>query len=240
MRRILTAATLAATLAFAVPGCSQEPPPPSQKVIDYLNNRSASPTPVAQGPEVAVIGDSYTNGSDMGGNDAANWAVLAGAQLRKTDPSVSVTRKGLSGSGYVNRGQSGKVFGEAVPTTFTPATDVAVFFGSINDFSQPLPEVEAAAGSAFAATKKVAPEAQLLVIGPAWPMGEAPGEILAIRDALARATKASGGTFVDPIAERWLTDKPNLIGRDEVHPTDEGHAYLASLIAPHIQAAIAR
>ena len=46
----------------------------------------------------------------------------------------------------------------------------------------------------------------------------------------------AGATFVDPIAERWFVDRPDLIGRDGVHPTDAGHAYMADKIAPLIGA----
>jgi lysophospholipase L1-like esterase len=41
---------------------------------------------------------------------------------------------------------------------------------------------------------------------------------------------------VDPLAEGWFTGSDSgLIGADRVHPTDDGHAYLARLIAPDIE-----
>ncbi len=62
--------------------------------------------------------------------------------------------------------------------------------------------------------------------------------ILQIRDALATVARASGATFVDPLAERWFVDRPDLIAVDGVHPNDAGHAYLAQRIAPLIAAAL--
>ena len=36
------------------------------------------------------------------------------------------------------------------------------------------------------------------------------------------------------LAEHWIADAPQLIGADGVHPTDDGHKYLAQRIAPII------
>ena len=41
---------------------------------------------------------------------------------------------------------------------------------------------------------------------------------------------------MDPIAARWFAGRPELIGKDGVHPTDAGHAYMAAKIAPLISA----
>ena len=48
--------------------------------------------------------------------------------------------------------------------------------------------------------------------------------MLQIRDVLSAAAAAAGAAFVDPIADRWFVDRPDLIGADGVHPTDAGHA----------------
>jgi lysophospholipase L1-like esterase len=44
--------------------------------------------------------------------------------------------------------------------------------------------------------------------------------------------------FVDPIAEGWLADTPELIGADQFHPNDKGHKYLEDRIAPLIRDAL--
>jgi lysophospholipase L1-like esterase len=58
--------------------------------------------------------------------------------------------------------------------------------------------------------------------------------VLRIRDILAYQAKNVGASFVDPIAQRWFVGRPDLIGKDGVHPTDAGHVYLADKIAPLI------
>jgi lysophospholipase L1-like esterase len=49
----------------------------------------------------------------------------------------------------------------------------------------------------------------------------------------------NGGVFGD-IAERWMADKPQLIGGDGIHPTNEGHEYLAQKIAPLVANALTK
>ena len=50
----------------------------------------------------------------------------------------------------------------------------------------------------------------------------------------AAGAAAVNASFVDPIAERWFIDQPNLLGGPRAAPTDAGHAYLAAKIAPLI------
>jgi lysophospholipase L1-like esterase len=64
--------------------------------------------------------------------------------------------------------------------------------------------------------------------------------VLGIRDALKYQAGVAGATFIDPIAQGWFVGRPELIGKDGVHPTDAGHAYMAEKIAPLIGAQLAR
>ena len=64
--------------------------------------------------------------------------------------------------------------------------------------------------------------------------------MLRIRDALKYQAGVAGATFVDPIAAGWFVGRPDLIGKDGVHPTDAGHAYMADKIAPLIRAQLSR
>ena len=81
---------------------------------------------------------------------------------------------------------------------------------------------------------------RFLVIGPPWPTADPPDAVLRIRDALKYQAGVAGATFIDPIAQGWFVDRPELIGKDGVHPTDAGHAYMAEKIAPLIGAQLAR
>jgi len=77
------------------------------------------------------------------------------------------------------------------------------------------------------------------VIGPPWVNGNPPGYIVTDRDAVNAAAHAAGVGFVDPLAEGWFTgDAAAFIGPDGIHPTDQGHRYLADLIRPRIESVL--
>lgn len=228
--RLLTTAVVVGFLALAT-GCTQPPPPVSDKVAQYYSHPPTSP--VVRAKQVAIIGDSYTTGSAMGGNRDANWVAL----IQKTmNGAADLTSKGIGGTGYTTPGDN---FPSRVPMAVAPATDVVVFFGSRNDLAANAESVGKAAASSYAQARVVAPQSKLLVIGPTWVNRDVPANLLLIRDQLKAAATAAGATFVDPLSERWFFDNPELIGQDGVHPTDQGHAYLAGKLKPAIDAALA-
>ena len=75
---------------------------------------------------------------------------------------------------------------------------------------------------------------EIVVIGPVWTDPDPPPDVLQTRDVIQTEAGSKGAIFVDPIAEGWFRDNPDLIGSDGVHPTDAGHAYMADKIAPLI------
>lgn len=227
---------IAAVTASVALGNHTPPPPASSKAAQYL----ATPQVKVEPSIIVAIGDSYTGGSNMGGSTKtpSNWVVAAASELRKSGTEVIEVERGLGGSGYVNRGPVGKVFGDMIADNLHPETDVVVFFGSINDQAQPLDKVRAAADRAFTAAQKAAPNAKFIAVAPAWMRPDVPEEILAIRDAIKELAAKHKFDFVDPIAEDWFQDSPQLIGSDTVHPTDAGHLLMAEKITPHLKAAL--
>lgn len=188
---------------------------------------------------VAFIGDSYTAGSGMGGNADANWTSRVQAMMPALGIQIPVSRGTAGGSGYVHRGPTGKVFPDLVASpTVDASTRLVVVFGSRNDAGEP--GVDAAATATYTAIKHAAPNAELLVIGPPWVNEKVPTNITAVRDSVKTEAIAAGATFVDPLAEHWFFGADaGLIGSDGIHPTDEGHRYMASKIAPHLHDALA-
>jgi lysophospholipase L1-like esterase len=179
---------------------------------------------------VAVVGDSYTGGSDMGGVGGRGWPALAGAQLRDQGLVVTMQVNSEGGAGYAERGVNGGVFVDQL-SALRPYTNVVVFLGSRNDDEEAPDVVAAAARDAYAKAKSLAPQAKLLAIGPFWPDMPVTPEALTQRDAVRDAAVAAGAVFVDPMTLHWL-DQPGLIGADGVHPNDAGHQYLADQITP--------
>lgn len=213
-------------LAAALSGCGHKPP-------DYVS-KYTPPPPQPLVASVAVIGDGYTGGSRMGGYRSHGWPALAAAELRKQGVNIELKVGAEDGSGYVTAGREhGLVFDNQVPEVVNQRTRLVVIFGSTSDMGAPieelLPAVEHTLGDA-----RAAPNASLLVIGPAWADNNPPPALLAVRDTVRAGAQSVGATFVDPIAEHWLASGPDLVGADHISPTDAGHVHMAEKIAPLI------
>jgi lysophospholipase L1-like esterase len=187
---------------------------------------------------VAVVGDSYTTGGDLGGRGAQGWTARAWQLLARRGMQINADVAAEGGAGYGIPGNHGNVYEQLANRAIRPDDTLVVFFGSRNDQPANPVTLPGAMISALGVARRTAPSAQLLVIGPPWPTADVPPAVLGVRDALYGAAKLLGATWIDPIAERWFVGHPELIGSDGVHPTDDGHAYMAERIAPLIAAAL--
>ena len=183
---------------------------------------------------IAVIGDSYTAGSDEGGRGANSWTALTWQALagRGVDIAADVAAEGRAGYGVP--GDHGSTFTDLTGRAVRPDDALVVFFGSRNDADVDPAQLTRAVRDTLGLARRTAPAARLLVIGPPWPTADVPGAVLRIRDVVAAGAAAADGQFADPIAAGWFVGRPDLIGSDRVHPNDAGHAYLADMITPLI------
>ncbi len=175
------------------------------------------------------------HGGDEGGRGAKGWTAQAWELLARQGVQITADVAAEGGAGYGMRGNRGSIFEGLAARAVRPDDALVVFYGSaMIRVSTPRvlrrgprrPERGPPRGAA----------APLLVIGPPWPTADVPASVTMIRDVLAADARTVGATFVDPIAERWFVGRPELIGKDGVHPTDAGHAYMADKIAPLIRA----
>lgn len=189
---------------------------------------------------VAVIGDSYTNGTDEGGEGPNAWTARAWQTLARQGVQVApdVASEGRAGYGVV--GDHGSYFEDLTARAVRPNDVLVVFFGSRNDQGVDPGLLSEKIHDTFELARRVAPSARLLVVGPPWPTADPPDAVLQVNDILSRQASEEGATYVDAIAERWFVGRPDLIGPDGIHPNDEGHAYLADQIAPLIRAQLSR
>lgn len=186
-------------------------------------------------PSVLVIGDSYTGGSGEGGNGAANWTALVQDDL----PEVNLQVAAAGGAGYTATSPiTGETFVDLAEKNATEDIDLYVVFGSRNDGADPA-AIGEAASTVYSTLLAASPDADLLVIGPPWVSGDVPDSVRAARDAVRDAARAVGATWLDPLAKGWFFDQPQLIGSDGVHPTDDGHKYMADRIAPVMEKMLA-
>lgn len=190
--------------------------------------------------QIAVIGDSYTTGGDEGGLGSKGWTARAWQLLAREGVPVTADVAAEGGAGYGTRGDHGSVFEDLTADVVKPDDVVVVYFGSRNDQGVDPTQLSILAYGTFQLARRSAPSARFLVIGPPWPTADPPDDVLRIRDALKYQAGVAGATFIDPIAAGWFVGRPDLIGKDGVHPTDAGHAYMAQKIAPLIDAQLAR
>lgn len=223
MRRV---ATFVAVLAVLIGVLA-----PAPRTADYvLAGRDVPPF------RVAVVGDSYTTGGDLGGLGAQGWTARTWQLLARRGVQVSPDVAAEGGAGYGIPGNRGSVYEGLAARVIRSDDTLVVFFGSRNDEPANPMLLPGAMIGALSVARRMAPTAQLLVIGPPWPTADVPPPVLSVRDALFGAARLVGATWVDPIAEQWFVGRPDLIGPDGIHPTDAGHAYMAERIAPLIAA----
>ncbi|MDT5017337.1 MAG: hypothetical protein QOD39_3497 [Mycobacterium sp.] len=185
---------------------------------------------------IAVIGDSYTTGGDLGGLGSKGWTARSWQWLASQGVAISADVAAEGGAGYGTRGNHGSVFEDLTADAVKPDDVLVVFFGSRNDQAVDPTQLSILTWGTFQLARRTAPKARFLVIGPPWPTSDPPDAILRIRDALKYQAGVAGATFIDPIATGWFVGRPDLIGKDGIHPTDAGHAYMAGMIAPLIRA----
>lgn len=231
MRRILTAATLAAALASTA-GCAlQAPPPVSDKVASYYSNPPKATEPAIQ-PTTVFIGDSYTVGAGSTG-EAKGWAYVA-ARTLDWFPYISAD----SASGYITPGKRGMTLDELI-TTAKPeiAPTYVVIASGYNDSASDVPLLSDAINADLDAAKAKWKTAKLIVIGPWAPNGTVNENQTIARDLLKTAAAERKAVFIDPISEGWFKT-PDMIGKDGIHPTDAGHRILGENAAAAIKAAL--
>ncbi|WP_193048015.1 Rv0518 family GDSL lipase [Mycolicibacterium baixiangningiae] len=192
------------------------------------------------GSRVAVVGDSYTTGSNEGGEGTRGWTTRAWQLLAHQGLPVRADVAAEGGAGYGARGNRGSVFEDLTARAVKNDDHLVVFYGSRNDQNVEPTLLSIMVYGAFQLARRNAPEARFLVIGPPWPTADPPPAIMRIRDTLRYQAGLARAAFVDPIAERWFVDDPTLIGADGVHPTDAGHVYMADKIAPLIATQLTR
>ena len=209
------------------------------------NAGAAAPSPsesspvVRHTPQIDILGDSYVGGSAEGGRGGANWTRLVGTRFYEAGAQVELNVMAQPGSGYIARGTTGLVFREAATQRLRPSSDVVVVFGSRNDGRQTEQAMYEASRLLYADIHRIAPQAQVVVIGPVWVDANVPDFIVANNAAMARAAEQENVTYIDAIAGGWFAEGgQDLIGADGIHPTDAGHSYLASKIFPLVQEAI--
>lgn len=195
---------------------SHDPPP------DPAAGTSPGYTAPPQGRVLAVLGDSYSAGSDMGGTGEAGWPAQLAALNR-----FKLYNDSVPGTGYVAHDPGAKPFPERVDALLKVHPYWVIVWAARDDVGRPLDKIAAAMRKTLNPITKKLPDAHVVVIGPAWINGNVPKRYLRTRDTEKAVAQREGVLFLDPIAEGWFKgDNAAFIGNDRVHPTDQGHQHI--------------
>lgn len=235
LRRVLTAAVLAAVIASSVGCAPRTPPPVSDKVASYYSD---PPTPNLPDVPVAVfVGDSYTAGSGAT-TPARRWTSLVSRELDWFEENM-----GSPGAGYLNVGRGTGCPQGGCPSFSTLAkkvvaateTDYVVVAGGRADSGQDKEAVRGAAASFFSTVRKGLPKAKIIVISPIWDARTPPAELERVGVVVKEEAVKVGAKYLD--VGGFFVGRPKLIGPDGVHPTDEGYREFFSSVIGEVQKA---
>lgn len=177
---------------------------------------------VSERTRVAVIGDSYTACSDMGGCGQSNYTRKLARDLQ-----LDLQTFAVGGTGYVNNSGGKTTFGDRVGDVVKFKPDVVIVEGGRNDAAL-LQQLPAAASETLGRIKSQIPAAKLVVVGPIRTESSIAGESFAHDAVIAAAQSVGADVIVDPVADGWFAGgDAKYIGADKTHPTDAGHAYMA-------------
>ena len=200
-------------------------------LLTVLVRRQGTDTPEPTIRSLAVIGDSYSAGSQMGGRDDEGWPALVARHFGATLDLEAVQGRGYRNAGRVDPGHTFPQQARALVSKWHG--DVLIVFGSRNDSHAGQPRLRRTAEATLRFLRSRLPDTRIVVIGPMWPTPLPPGgDPEGDRAAIAAAARAVPGiTYVDPMDPPWFSaDNIDLIGSDRIHPTDAGHRYLSRRI----------
>ena len=124
-------------------GCSEQQsmlPPPSTHTAAPTQPTILPPPSTQPGApyhRIVVIGDSYTEGTNEGGQGVHGWPALVWGDLQAQGVQVRPIVAGEGGAGYTTRGWRGFTFGHYARTAVTHDAELVVFFGGTNDTDMP-------------------------------------------------------------------------------------------------------
>ena len=147
---------------------------------------------------VAVVGDSYTTGTNEGGVGPRSWTARAWQTLAQGGERIAPDVAAEGRAGYGVPGDHGSVFEDLTARAVKPDDALVVFFGSRNDQGVDPGLLAGKARDTFDLARRLAPSARFLVIGPPWPTADVPDSMLQIRDVLNAAACGRGSSVRRP------------------------------------------
>lgn len=207
--------------------------------VDPVSSVPVSAAPAWQGVRVAIVGDSFTAGTQFGGQGESNWVARTRSRLQRENAAIDLAVSAYGGQGYLARGEGGHTFGDSEKAVVDADTVAMVVFGGSNDINAK-GDLTKAVQELCATAKSTARDIKILLVTPAWPSSAA--GVVAVADnaaALKNAARGCPAEVFDPVAEKWFPEldkrRKDFIGTDGIHPTDAAHEVFADRIYPWIK-----
>jgi lysophospholipase L1-like esterase len=200
---------------------------PTTPVAETTSSPStASPLPTSAQLRLVVLGDSIASGTpSYGGQGASGWPAIVAQKL-----GFLSLLSAQPGTGYTKDYGSGFAYPARVNDVIALRPTILIVEGSRND-------VDAVATRRIAAEvlgklHNALPQTKILVIGPLY-LDSENSRTTPVNEAVKAAALSLSLTYVDTLKARWFTGSASrFIGGDGIHPTDEGHRYIANLLVP--------
>lgn len=204
----------------------------NQRIVDSAGARAAAsytPPIVEPSPRAVFLGDSFTEASQV--PTGRGFPDLVAQKFH-----WAAVNAGEGATGYVEKSavEGNTSFPGRVNGVLDALPDWVFVAGGINDSSGGYSDaqVSSAARATLTPLAQALPKRRVVVVGPFWPNGRPVDAVLRVRDDVRREADRLGLTFLDPIAEHWITDgnRGAMIGPDGTHPTVAGQALIAARI----------
>jgi lysophospholipase L1-like esterase len=226
----LSASGCAGTAETVRPGPGQFSTAPAQDVLN-----EASPP---QAEQVVVVGDQFATGTVYGGSGPTNWAYDLQRLIGQAGIDAYVRNFGRIGTGYTPNTAVSTTFSDDVRRGVNPDTDLVIVFGGGNDIDS-VPILRDAVIHTFEEVKAIAPNTEIIAVGPIWSSPEPPpGEILAANDAIKESSEEFGAQFINPIGDNWFTGRDDLRAEDGISPNDAAQPVIAERLSSSVIAAL--
>lgn len=190
-------------------------------LVAFVGTVAGTPAEAAVRPTIAVLGDSFV----VGTGGTLNYVTETGDLL-----GVKTKGFGQGGTGFVRYG-SGVPYNKRIVAVLATKPVALVVQASLNDRQYSTGRLLGAAKRLVARVRRIDPGLPIAIVGPIFLREESQPDIIRQRAALKAFCKRHHVTYIDPTG--WITDsnKPTMIGPDDVHPTNAGYEHIAKRLA---------
>lgn len=199
----------------------------------------------AQEPQVTWLGDSFAEGTGAANFPSSGFVGQVCAAERWACDDQAEGSTGYVANNAVVQYPDRKPVPGHLQSVIAEKPDMVIIAAGLNDDGSTdtsLAKVSAAAGDTFQQIKKNLPKTRVIVIGPFWPDGNPGPSVLNVRGVIRDQATQAGFSFIDPIAEQWITGTRGVsglalkyTGPDNTHPTQAGHDNIARHLLVHFQ-----